>query len=327
MGKWGLEEKPVEYPRLPADMDYRFFENFRRAPFAPGGTRFSTATAWWLAEFSHLAYTLPGFARMALKLAGFPGFRFWAGQRTGCMFAWNRRCLVVAFRGTERGSRSVLYDIITDLSILPRDFPGEGRVHGGFLDAFFEVWRGEEGLEEFLVSMASIRRRKIWITGHSLGGALGNLCFSCLGEATGLYTFGAPRVGDDEYAKLTLERPYYRVEHARDPVPLLPPDTPGLNFHYAPQGTLVHISREGDLLPHRPKPEDRAEREPVEDLRGAIGDFVREARDSIEDYFEQHRLSVRDHMPILYSAKLWNAFVRGHYHISAESTPPITMLQ
>ncbi len=311
MRRRGFEEKPVEYKRIPADMDYRFFEHARRVRFAPRRTSFSAATAWWLSEISHLAYTHPGFARMALELAGFGGFRSFCGPRTDCIVAWNRRAVVVAFRGTDRKGKSALYEIATDLSIRPRAFPAGGRVHGGFLDCFKEVWEGPEGLEGFLGEIVKNLRRRLWITGHSLGGALGSLCFASLPQATGLYTFGSPRVGDADYAALTAGRPAYRVEHAQDPVPFLPPDTPGLSVHYVPQGRLVYITREGELLPHRPAPEAKTSLEPVEHLRGALGERFREARESIEDYFEGLRLSIRDHRPIFYSAKLWNAYLAG----------------
>ena len=307
--KRGLREKPVEYKRLPADMDYRFFDFGRRARFAPGRTSFSPATAWWLSEFSHLAYTHPGFARMALELAGFRGFRYFNGPRTDCIVAWRRRLMVIAFRGTDRRGKSAPYEIVTNLSVLPKAFPAGGRVHGGFLDAFNEVWQGKNSLQEFLKEMTKSRRRRVWITGHSLGGALGSLCFSSFPAATGLYTFGSPRVGDKEYVRILSGRPVYRVEHARDPVPFLPPDTPGLSIHYEPYGKLIYITRDGELLTRRPRLETAAEPEPVEEIRGALAGFIREARESIEDYFENLRLTITDHLPIHYSAKLWNAYV------------------
>jgi hypothetical protein len=179
------------------------------------------------------------------------------------------------------------------------------------LDAFNEVWQGNNSLQEFLREMTKIRRRRVWITGHSLGGALGSLCFSAVPAATGLYTFGSPRVGDKEYVETLGARPVYRVEHARDPVPFLPPDTPGLRFHYEPYGTLVYITRDGELLTRRPRLETAAEPEPVEEIRGALAGLIHEAKESIEDYFGNLRLTIQDHMPIHYSAKLWNAYING----------------
>lgn len=69
------------------------------------------------------------------------------------------------------------------------------------------------------------------VTGHSLGGAIAvhaalDLVSINLKVDT-LYTYGAPRVGDkkfsewfDSFSKINYR---YRITHARDPVPHLPP--------------------------------------------------------------------------------------------------------
>ncbi|RNE96141.1 lipase, partial [Trypanosoma rangeli] len=81
-------------------------------------------------------------------------------------------------------------------------------------------------------------RLPVLITGHSLGGAMAELAaaeFASRPYASGavprieLYTFGAPRVGNTEFANWIVAlfcsggHEVYRVTHMRDPVPHLPP--------------------------------------------------------------------------------------------------------
>lgn len=127
---------------------------------------------------------------------------------------------VVSFRGTEN-----VWDWKTNLrhSLTPVDFPqAEGReptgkVHQGFLDAFRSV-RGQ--VDRYLPCAEEL---PIFITGHSLGGALATLCTAHLsgGGLSACYIFGAPRVGNKRFSS-SLRTPVYRVVNHGDPVPHVP---------------------------------------------------------------------------------------------------------
>jgi hypothetical protein len=119
----------------------------------------------------------------------------WAQHRTE---PW----VVVSFRGTEfldGGS-----DLWTDASFPTVPFrSGWGNVHGGFASAYRTVSRL---LDERLAKLP--RGTHVWVTGHSLGGALASLFSADLlarmesGDALrfdGLVTFGSPRVGDTAF--------------------------------------------------------------------------------------------------------------------------------
>ena len=77
------------YDVIPPDMDYVYFEHCETVSPEPEDTEFSPVNAWWLSECSFLTYCHPGFVRMAYRLAGLDGFRFFGGKGTECMAGWN----------------------------------------------------------------------------------------------------------------------------------------------------------------------------------------------------------------------------------------------
>ena len=121
---------------------------------------------------------------------------------------------VVAFRGSQS-----LASWIQDLRVIGRSTP-EGRLHGGFAS-------GYDGLHDPLVTR--LRRAgagRVWLTGHSLGGALAVVAAMRLAEAgveiAGVVTFGQPRVclgGLAERVGPRLHRKYLAFVNAADPVP------------------------------------------------------------------------------------------------------------
>ncbi|MCY4601047.1 MAG: lipase family protein [Acidobacteria bacterium] len=136
--------------------------------------------------------------------------------------------LVLAFRGTEKK----VSDWLTDARCVPA-VQGEARVHSGFLEAF-DAKKGAEGRtakEEVQDILARPDARDdagrplpLFITGHSLGGALALLATRLVApDVNGAcYTFGAPRVGNYEYFRC-VKTPVYRVVNSADVVPRVPP--------------------------------------------------------------------------------------------------------
>ena len=135
--------------------------------------------------------------------------------------------LVLAFRGTEKK----ISDWLTDARCVPT-IEGESKIHTGFLEAFTEE-KDSEGrtvrqvVEEILSghdAKEGAQRLPLFITGHSLGGALALLATKLVApDVTGAcYTFGAPRVANYEYFRL-LKTPVYRIVNSSDVVPRVPP--------------------------------------------------------------------------------------------------------
>ena len=239
---------PEHYNILPPDMNYVYFDGAGEYPFEPQNMNYSPENAWHLSEASFLAYTHPGFARMALALTGYTGFRFFGGRAIECFVTWNSKSVITAFKGTTLRSTKAISEILTDLNAFPVDFPEGGRVHKGFLNALDEIWGGEDGLKSLLQNLISEKpRRPLWMTGHSLGGALASLAFARIKKAKGLYVFGSPRTGNVEFAKIFENRLVFRVENAGDPIIRVPPDSVRAKDSFRHIGTPVYISKDGEV--------------------------------------------------------------------------------
>lgn len=153
--------------------------------------------------------------------------------------AQNDKVLVIAFRGSQApttldGLKDWLLTNANNYLILPEgqigtDFAAAGvgaRFHRGFMEALHEIW------EPLLATVAQVTEssdRPLWVTGHSLGGALALLAawrlqcnFITVHEVV---TFGAPMIGNEAAAR-AFEQEFagkiFRYVNFEDPVPLLP---------------------------------------------------------------------------------------------------------
>ena len=136
--------------------------------------------------------------------------------------------LVLAFRGTERK----VSDWLTDAHCVPT-VKGSTKVHSGFLEAFSKK-RGSDGkttqevVEKILQSEDAKDERgnplPLFLTGHSLGGALALLATKLIAPNIdgACYTFGAPRVANYEYFR-SIKTPVFRIVNSSDIVPRVPP--------------------------------------------------------------------------------------------------------
>jgi hypothetical protein len=143
---------------------------------------------------------------------------------------------VLAFRGTGPiSTKNWLADF--ELRLIPSDGDDGIQVHEGFAATLTYLMPQ--------IKQVLPRDRMVWITGHSLGGALATLACRELKnegfqiEAT--YTFGGPRVGNAGFAN-SLPAPLYRFVYGVDIVPHLPPQ--GVYQH---GGIKVSLSRDGTV--------------------------------------------------------------------------------
>jgi hypothetical protein len=125
---------------------------------------------------------------------------------------------VLSFRGTEVAKRKdILIDAkATRISVL------EGRIHSGFRIAYGSV------AEEIEESVLNLGKMPLYITGHSLGAALATVATQNLEHnprireiIAACYTFGSPRVGNDQY-DIEFKSPIYRIVNTTDVVTVIP---------------------------------------------------------------------------------------------------------
>ena len=142
---------------------------------------------------------------------------------TQAILVSNDKFYVLAFRGTEPTS---LADIKADLRASTMQCETGGKIHTGFNNAFTEV---HIELQEYLNSLEE--EKPLFITGHSLGGALATVATKKLTHKYGIagcYTYGSPRVGDEEWMN-NIKTPIYRLVNSADPVTMLPPGADTIN--------------------------------------------------------------------------------------------------
>lgn len=100
---------------------------------------------------------------------------------------------------------------------------GRGRVHEGFLAVARAV------IETDAILQAIRRSRRVYLVGHSLGGAAAVIVGAHLAEmgiapgAVRVFTFGAPRPGDAEFARHYARKlDFYEYRNSKDPFFSLP---------------------------------------------------------------------------------------------------------
>jgi len=135
--------------------------------------------------------------------------------------------VVVAFGGTASIS-----NLTTDMNLALSD-ACRGRVHRGFGNAAQDVL----GLVSGALKANVEETGRVWLTGHSLGGAVAVLVAKHLiteierglPKSCGphqVVTFGAPMVGDEGFAKrCPLRNRIIPIVNLNDPVPYMPPIT------------------------------------------------------------------------------------------------------
>jgi hypothetical protein len=187
------------------------------------------------------------------------------------------KVVILCFSGTQPKNA---IDWLTDASVKTDPFFSSGYVHGGFYRGFLAPWIALRILLKAALLGYSVcdvrdaidimhrccvtvppkpggastlgRMEALYITGHSLGGALAVLAgaeihrdpdLSALRDVLrGVYTFGQPMVGDDVFARIfepTLGKMLFRHVYGKDVVPSLPPVTAGRFVHIGQEYTSI----------------------------------------------------------------------------------------
>lgn len=199
-----------------------------------------------LATCSSCAYLAPVFAEQELRKRGFTDvctLNF--GSSLGYV-AMIGDTAVVMFRGTNPPE---IQDWLVNLN--NKSFKSEdGDVHAGF-------WASYETMHDQLIEVLRQKNpKRIWVTGHSLGGALAVVCTYRLmadesKEIAGVMTFGQPRVGSPEFCKhmdLQLRGRMVHFVNENDLVPRIPPSFEHFGSLVWYTGGVIRRSRPPNLM-------------------------------------------------------------------------------
>ncbi len=238
-------------------------------PFDPQDRSFNRANALYLAHASDVAYhrapTAAAMERLGLRAVA---FRHKLTRTRGFLGVCDTHA-VLSFRGTDPVT---LPNWVTDavVKLVTRE-EYIGRVHHGFASVLKHTWYKIERILD--AARDEIGNKPLFLTGHSMGGALAVLTACRLakhwGAPVAVYTFGAPRIGDLAFCK-SYKLPTYRIVNGLDLVPEIPlasmkrllPIAPRFSNHkilgplrrmaarvpcYGHVKTLVYIDLDGEI--------------------------------------------------------------------------------
>ncbi|MEY4979388.1 MAG: hypothetical protein RLZZ352_1658 [Pseudomonadota bacterium] len=210
--------------------------------FTSQSTQFSLENALSLARCSDLAYKPKNQIDSFLIPLGY-SVKHIDHEDTQLFIASNSSDIVISFRGT-----SSIKDWLTDAKLTYTNAPdNQGKVHAGFYEALNHVWSDIVSH----IKQTQKNAQAIWITGHSLGGALATLAAAKFKleldkPIRGIYTFGQPRVGDRSFARVynaELQNLSFRFVNNNDVVTRVPPR----ELLYSHIGSLRYIDDNKDI--------------------------------------------------------------------------------
>jgi triacylglycerol lipase len=168
---------------------------------------------------------------------GFDGCTPFNVKDTQGFVAWDDQVVLLSFRGTEKN----FGDWWGNILVFGRSTDSYGKVHKGFYDGFHDA---KDRIDEIL-GVAHANDKKLWITGHSLGGSLAVIAgaeYRGQYSLAGLYTYGQPKVGGEPLASLYQQNypgRYIRFVNHEDVVPMAPPG-------YQHCGELIWFNSQGE---------------------------------------------------------------------------------
>jgi len=194
---------------------------------SPKGGEFSLLNAIAGSYLSELAYRSKAIviqtAEQGWKLNHVEYFE--GPHTTRCFAAETEDYIIISFRGTAS-----LHNLEHDLETALYPGPFNSQVHKGWALALNGVFTC---LCDYVKESWGRKYRKIFVTGHSLGAALGNIFMAkwvndsigSIEDMMACYNFGSPKVGNSmwaqEFNKIFKQRTFRIVNH-NDPVVLVP---------------------------------------------------------------------------------------------------------
>ena len=207
--------------------------------------------AYWMARLAREVYyskagsTKPDEARILGSIKkddpGFIAVKSVDNDHSQAVLVEHKDYICMSFRGTDE-----VADWLNNINVFSTETLF-GRFHRGFWHALEDVW-------EFLVtqnaSMQKEKKRPLFLTGHSLGGAMANLATARLVHDdkpfVSTYTFGQPRTMSRSTARIfnmEAKARYFRFHNNNDIVTRIPARLMG----YSHVGHYVYISQDIEI--------------------------------------------------------------------------------
>lgn len=190
------------------------------------------------AEISMLSYLSDDEAQPVFERVGFDRAKYIEHDGSQAYQLETETDVVIVCRGTEPNEWN---DIKADANALTDLAETVGRVHRGFKREVDDIWPElEEGLRN--------ETRNVWFCGHSLGGAMAQICAGrCqLSEIAAVprevATYGSPRVGTKRYID-NAKVPHLRWVNNNDIVTRVPPRW----FRYRHVGSKMYLDSKGNV--------------------------------------------------------------------------------
>ncbi|VDM42653.1 unnamed protein product [Toxocara canis] len=196
------EERADEWLKCPISMKqgYRYSDEFARTKMHP-----LSVAAYSDNPQSCLNNILKG-AEVKFKITGQCHGRKPENCSGFAAISNTEKAIILSFRGSKGISQLTSQAIETAFGKSFVDLDGAGRVNSYFYRTFIYIWNA--GMKESLRSMLQEHPDyEIWVTGHSLGGAMASIASTVIirdrmhtTDKLKLVTFGQPRTGDRNYA-------------------------------------------------------------------------------------------------------------------------------
>jgi triacylglycerol lipase len=225
----------------------KYFDVLDKTKFEADATSYSKINAWWMAELCRLIYreetdedkdAKPPTRQQVLDKVQIEEVEFFNEGGTEAALVKTKSSAAVQFAALVFRGTTDLQDWLINLKVFPKSWAGRGAIHDGFGEALKLVWdKVTASLDKNVPSDCPM-----FISGHSLGAALATLAAS-LRPPRGLYTFGSPRVGDNDFGATLSRVNVFRVVNNRDLVTTVPPPFP---LHHV--GELHYITHDGGML-------------------------------------------------------------------------------